>query len=96
MQAVANPIALELADEVKKAVSPNEFVNETLKRKKELEELWEYMKRREQKIEAVGMEKMIITSIRNGFSSDVILTLSKEAGVTESRLEELRKLAELG
>ncbi|MDR2737028.1 MAG: Rpn family recombination-promoting nuclease/putative transposase, partial [Gracilibacteraceae bacterium] len=36
MQAITNPTALELLEEVKKTVAPNDFVNETLDRKSEL------------------------------------------------------------
>lgn len=103
MQAVVNPIALELSDEVRKAVTPNEFVNDTLNRKNELEQLREYMKRREQKLaqaekqkgEAAGMEKMIITAIKVNAPAAVIEDMRKGAGITEARLAELRKQAQM-
>ena len=91
MQAITNPIALELSEGVRKAVEPNEFVNETLNRKDELEQLKKYFLKQQQKVAAVSMEKMVLTAIKSGFSAEVIETLRKEAGVTESRLEELRE-----
>ena len=45
MQAIANPAALELSKEVRKAVAPSEFVSETLDRKSELEQLRVFMER---------------------------------------------------
>ena len=97
MQAVANPIALELAGEVRKAVAPNEFVNDALNRKNELEQLREYMKRREQKAALVekqkGMEEMIITAIKNSVPSQAIEAMQQNAGITEARLAELREQA---
>ena len=91
IQAITNPVALELASEVRKAVAPNEFVNDALNRKGELEQLREYMKQREQKIKSAGMEEMIIAAIKNGFPSEAVTTLSNEAGITEARLAELIK-----
>ena len=103
MQAIANPVALELANEVKKAVTPNEFVNDTLNRKNELEQLREYMKRREQKLalsaeqkgEAVGMEKMLIMAWQNNAEPSVIEALQKGAGITDARFAELKKQAQM-
>jgi hypothetical protein len=98
MQAVANPIALELADEVKKAVTPNEFVNDTLNRKSEMEQLREYMIRREQKAAVAekqkGMEEMVIMAIQNAFPAEAIETMRAGAGITEARLTELKKQAQ--
>lgn len=93
MQAISNPVALKLADEVKKAVTPNEFVNDTLNRKSEMEQLRDYMKLREQKVEAVGMEKMIITAIQNGVPSQAIEAMRQNARITKDRLAELREQA---
>ena len=94
MQAIANPRALELSDEVRKAVSPNEFVNDTLNRKNELEQLRDYMKRREQKVEAVGMEKMIIGAFQSNATYEVIETMRQISGITEARLAELKEQAQ--
>ena len=49
MQAITNPDALELLEEVKKTVAPNDFVDETLDRKSELEQLRNYIIRENQK-----------------------------------------------
>ena len=95
MQAVDNPIALELADEVRKAVAPNGFVNDTLNRKNELEQLRDYMKQREQKVEAVGMEKMIIAAYRSNATHEVIETMREASGITEDRLSILKKQANI-
>jgi len=90
MQAVANPAALELSREVEKAVAPNEFVNETINRKSELEQLRNYFKKREQKT----AEVMLITALQGNTPSDVIEAMRKNAGITVDRLAELRKQAE--
>ena len=99
MQAVANPIALELASEVRKAVAPNEFVNDTLNRENELEQLKGYIKRREHKLaqatEQKTMEKMIIMAIQNAFPTEAIETMRVGAGISESRLAELREQAQM-
>ena len=50
MQAIKNPVALELADEFKKTVARNDVVNETLDRYDELLELDYFFRRREQKV----------------------------------------------
>ena len=73
--------------------APNEFANDTLNRKNELEQLKDYMKRREQKGEAVGMEKMIIMALQSNAPTSVIETMQKGAGITEVRLAELREQA---
>jgi hypothetical protein len=96
MQAIASPIALELANEVSKAVAPNEFVNETLNRKNQLLEFQQYVERQEQKAEQKAKEEMVITAIKNNFSLEVIETLGNEAGVTKSRLNELMNQEKIG
>lgn len=101
MQAVANPIALELADEVRKAVAPNEFINGTLIRKDELEELRNYIMRLTQKAaqkatqaaEQKTAEEMIITALQVNTPANAIESMCKKAGIAEARLEELRKQA---
>ena len=110
MQTIANPTALKLSEEIKKAVAPNEFVNETLERKNELEQLRDYILRREQKatereqkaaaVREVAAaekatEKMILTAIQNQAPSDVVEAMRKNAGITEARLIELRKQAQV-
>jgi len=49
MQAITNPTVLELADEAKRAVAPSEFVNATLNRRSELEELSDYFRKQQQR-----------------------------------------------
>ena len=43
MQAITNPTAIELSNEIKRTVAPNDFVNATLDRKSEMEELRDYI-----------------------------------------------------
>ena len=91
MQSITNPVALDLANEVKKAVASDDFVSETLSRKDEFEQIRDYIFRQHQKSKAEGMEKMIISAIKNGVAPEVITTLSEEAGITEARLAEIKK-----
>jgi len=105
MQAVKNPVALDLASEVRKTVAQNDVVNDTLNRAGELLQLQNYFMRREQKAaeqaaakatisaEATGMEKMMIMAIQNNAPSELILTMQKGAGITDTRLNELKKQA---
>ena len=90
VNAIANPSALEIADKVRVVVAPDSFVNEALQRKNELEQLQRYMERQNKKREAVGMEKMLVMALQIGVSSEAIETMRKGAGITESRLAELR------
>jgi len=98
MQAIKNPIALDLADGVRKTVSRNDVVNDTLNRAGELLQLQNYFRKREQKAaisaEATGMEKMIIAAIQGNFQPEAIEVMKKTAGVTDARLAELRKQAQ--
>ncbi|MCL1998077.1 MAG: hypothetical protein FWG65_04835 [Turicibacter sp.] len=99
MQAVANPIALELADEVKKAVTPNEFVNDALNRRNELEQLKDYMKRREQRAAQAEKQKlaeeMLITAFQNAVPFQAIEAMRQSARITEARLAELKNQAQM-
>ena len=98
MQAVKNPIALNLASEVRKTVAQNDVVNDTLHRAGELLQLQNYFRRREEKVAVSAgqktAEKMLIVAIQNNVPSLIIETMQKEAGVTDTRLEELRKQAQ--
>ena len=106
MQAIANPVALELANEVKKSVTPDSFVSDTLNRKDELEQLKNYIKKQQLRASQAAAkaatkaatkstaEKMIITVIQNNGTSEVIEAMRKNAGITEARLAELRKQAQ--
>jgi hypothetical protein len=91
MQAIRNPVALELSNEVRKAVAPNDFVNDTLNRKGELEQLRNYFLRQEQKGIEKGMEKMIIMALQNNAPYEVIDAMQKTAGITDARIAELKK-----
>ena len=97
MQAVKNPIALDLADGVRKTVARNDVVNDTLNRQGELLQLQNYFKRKEQKVaasaKATGMEEMIIAAFQNNFQPEAIETMKKTAGITDMRLAELREQA---
>jgi hypothetical protein len=95
MQAIDYPIALELSHEVRKTVAPSDFVNDTLNRKSELEQLQDYFKRREQKSKASGMEEMIIMAIQSNVQTEAIEAMRKGAGITDIRLAELKKQAQL-
>ena len=94
MQAIKNPIALDLADGVRKTVARNDVVNDTLNRQGELLQLQNYFRKREQKSEATGMEKMIITAFQTNAPTEVVEAMKKNAGITDARLAELRKQAE--
>ena len=103
MQAVKNPVALDLADGVRKTVAGNDVVNDTLNRQGELLQLQNYFRRREQKAaqqaavsaEEKLAEKMIIAAFQNNFQPEVIETTKKTAGITDARLAELRKQAKV-
>jgi len=99
MQAIANPVAIELANEVKKSVAPDSFVSETLNRKDELEQLKNYIKKQQLKASQAAAqataEKMIITAIQNNATFEMIEAMRRNAGITEARLDELRSKDEL-
>ena len=109
MQAVANPTALELSKEAKKAVEPNELVNSALDRTSELRQLCDYFFDQAQKTaqkaaqEAAQiteqkwkeeMLKMLILALKSNAAPNVIEAMQKGAGITDSRLAELRKQAQ--
>ena len=54
MQAIKNPVALELSQEISKTVSSGRIVKKALSRKSEYEQLQEYLNMRDVKIEARG------------------------------------------
>ena len=57
MEAIKNPIAIDLANEVIKTVAPNNIVNDTLDRTGELLQLQEYFRRREERAAKKAAEK---------------------------------------
>jgi hypothetical protein len=101
MQAVQNPVALNLADEVRKTVSRNDVVNDTLDRRGELLQLQNFFNRKSkiearkeaERVKATAMEEMIITAIKNNVQTEAIEAMRKTAGITETRLAELKKQA---
>ena len=95
MQAIANPTALDLSKEVVKTVTPNEFVNKTLDRKSEIEQIAYYVLSRVQKQEAEAKEKMLILAIQSDAPPETLEAMRQGAGITETRFAELRKLAQV-
>ena len=70
---------------------------EWLRRKREHDEaqaMYTAEKRGEKRGEAIGMEKMIITAIRNLAPREVLEAMRQSADITESRFDELKKLAQ--
>jgi hypothetical protein len=90
MQAIDNPMVLELSNEVRKAVAPDQFVREALSREDELAQLREYVIRQKQR----AKEDMIITALRCNAPSELIENMREGAGITEARLAELREQAQ--
>ena len=113
MQAISNPVALDLSNEIRKTVAPNEFVNNTLDREGEFEllrkqwraygiQLGRQLEREieqklgreiEQKVRAESMEEMIVTALQNNFSAESIEVMRVGAGISTSRLAELKEQA---
>ena len=94
MQAVKNPIALNLASEVKKTVARNDVVHETLDRHGELLQLQNYFKRQAQKAAVTSKEEMIIVALQGNAPSELLESMRKNAGITDMRLAELKKQAQ--
>ena len=106
MQAVKNPVALDLANGVKKTVARNDVVNDTLNRASELLQLQNYFMNKERKAAEIaklegkaegkttGMEEMIITAIKGNAQPDVIESMKKTAGISDTRFIELKKQAQ--
>ena len=90
MQAVQSPLALDLAKETRNAVAPDDFMNDTMRREKGLNEIQVYIKKRE----VVGMEKMIIMALQNNVPSEAIEVMRQGAGITDIRFSELKKQAQ--
>jgi len=94
MQAIQSQAAISLSKAVKRAVAPDEFVNEALNQQDELEQLRSYFAKREEKRKTEGKEEMIIMAIQSNFAHDVIETMRKGAGISEARLIELKEQAQ--
>jgi len=95
MQAITNPAVLELAGEAQKAVAPNDFVNATLNRKSEMEQLSDYIRMQQRKAAEKTAEEMILAALRSNFATTAIETMRQSAGITEARLDELKKQAQM-
>jgi len=95
MQAVKNPVALDLANGVKKTVAQNDVVNDTLNRAGELLQLQNYFRRREQQAAQNAEERMIVMAMQSNAPAEVISTMQKGAGITDTRLAELKKQAQI-
>ena len=101
MQAVKNPVALDLASGVRRTVQQNEVVSDTLDRTGELLQLQNYFNIMGKKIderaairgETTGMEKMIVAAIKNNVLAEAIEAMKSIAGISDARLEELRQQA---
>jgi len=106
MQAISNPVALDLSREARKTITPNDFVNITMSREKELAELREYgiwLKqtsvaegKAEGKAEGEtkGKEQMIIMALRNDAPFELVDIMRTEAGITDARFAELKSQAQ--
>ena len=99
MQAIQTPLALDLASEAKKAVTPDEFMNDTMKREKGLNEIQAYLEKQKQKAAKNAAknvaEQMIITALQNSVPTPAIEAMRQSAGITEARLTELRAQAQI-
>jgi len=97
MQAVKNPVALDLADGVRRTVAQNDVVNDTLNRAGELLQLQNYFRRREQKVavsaEQKTAEKMILLALQSNVQPEAIEIMRSGAGITDARLIELKQQA---
>jgi hypothetical protein len=105
MQAIVNPTAIKLSQEVRTAVAPPEVVIEALDRRSDFEKFRDYVLYSVQKGEQKGklegeqkgalagqikgMEQMIMVAIRNGADIDMIKALQISANITDARLIEL-------
>jgi hypothetical protein len=91
MQGVQSPIALDLAKETKKAVAPDEFVNDALRREQGLNEIQAFIEREKQKT----AEEMILIALQRNAPPDLVETMRKGVGITDARFAELKKQAQL-
>ena len=85
MNAIQTPIALDLARETKKAVAPDEFVDDALRRERGLREIQAFLNKNKAAGIAVGMEKMIITAFKANAPSEIIEAMRKQTMSKEVR-----------
>jgi len=99
MNAVQSPLALDLANETRKAVAPEEFINDTMRREKGLNELQNFMNRQRQisaqKAAQKTAEDILISAFQNNFPIEAVEVIRQRAGITESRLAELKEQAQM-
>ena len=95
MQAIQSPLALDLAQETRRAVAPDDVMNDIMRRERGLSEIHMFLERNKKSGEAVGMEKMIITALQSNFPSEAIEVMKKSAGITDIRLAELKNQAQM-
>jgi hypothetical protein len=102
MNAVQSPLALDLARETRTAVTPTEFMNDTMRRERGLAEIQAFLNRqRTQAAEQAAKsatqstaEKMLIMAIQSNAAPLVIETMQKGMEITDTRLAELKILAQ--
>jgi len=93
MQDFDGTVALELPheDDDITTVAPDGFVGTAIYRKSELEQLIDYVIVQKRKREA--MEKMVLTALQNNFSAEFIEVMRVDAGISDTRLAELKAQA---
>ena len=94
VQTIQSPLALDFAQEVKKAVAPPEFMDETLRREKRLAEMHAFLNQQKQAAVEEMLEEMIIVAIQNNFQPEALEVMRKKAGITDMRLAELTRHAQ--
>ena len=93
MQAIQSRAAISLSKAVKRAVAPDEFVNDTLNQQDELEQLRNYFARREERNGQLIAEQMIITALQNDAAPELVRAMQMNAKISETRLAELKEQA---
>jgi len=105
LQSIANPTALALSNEVVKTVAPSIFMDETLERRNELEDLRDYFleqfqeaakeaAKESEKAAKKLAEDMLIIALQGNTAPDVIEAMKINAAISDTRLAELRILAQ--
>jgi hypothetical protein len=95
MQAIANPVALELAGEAEKAASPTGYLYDILNRKDELERLRDYIIQQNEEAAQKQAEEMLITALQANAAPSLIEEMRRRAGITDARLAELVSQAKM-
>ena len=95
MAAIQSPLALNLARETRNAVAPDEFVDETLRREQGLAEIQAFLAKGKKIAIQKHSEDMLIEALQNDVPHAFIEIMRTRAGITESRLAELKKQAQV-